>query len=189
MANGRGSDVRDELGDALNVPALCMESPRGLNDPALGALTDVVSRADLIVLIGKHPDFTLRFARPRVASRPFDSRWKYMRVTVMTPDGKRTSYVKGAVEIVLERSSLDQAARRRWLERADAEARRGFKVLGLATGEDDAETELRFLGFVTLWDAPRPEAKRAVEVAQAAGIRVSPSPSELGTTLSALLKG
>ena len=64
MSNGRASDVREALAEALGVPVLCMESPRGLNDPALGALADVVSRADLIVLLGKEPDFTLRFGQP-----------------------------------------------------------------------------------------------------------------------------
>jgi acetolactate synthase-1/2/3 large subunit len=41
-----------------------MESPRGVNDPYLGAFGDVLRQADLIVLLGKQPDFTLRFARP-----------------------------------------------------------------------------------------------------------------------------
>jgi acetolactate synthase-1/2/3 large subunit len=63
MSNGRASAVRDELAAAAGVPVLCMESPRGLNDPALGALASVVARADLIVLLGKEPDFTLRFAQ------------------------------------------------------------------------------------------------------------------------------
>jgi acetolactate synthase-1/2/3 large subunit len=40
-----------------------MESPRGLNDPALGRLAGVVARADLLVLLGKEPDFTLRFGQ------------------------------------------------------------------------------------------------------------------------------
>jgi acetolactate synthase-1/2/3 large subunit len=63
MSNGRASDIREELTNALGIPALCMESPRGLNDPALGALAEVVSRADFVVLLGKRTDFTLRFAQ------------------------------------------------------------------------------------------------------------------------------
>jgi acetolactate synthase-1/2/3 large subunit len=39
-----------------------MESPRGINDPRLGAFAEVLRRADLIVLLGKALDFTLRFA-------------------------------------------------------------------------------------------------------------------------------
>ena len=41
-----------------------MESPRGINDPALGAFGDVLREADFIVLLGKQPDFTLRFGAP-----------------------------------------------------------------------------------------------------------------------------
>ena len=46
---------------ALNVPVLCMESPRGLRDPSLGALVDVTRQADRIVLLGKAADFTTAF--------------------------------------------------------------------------------------------------------------------------------
>ena len=63
MSDGRAGDVRKALASALGVPVLCLESPRGLNDPALGALAQIVARADLIVLLGKQPDFTLRFAQ------------------------------------------------------------------------------------------------------------------------------
>jgi acetolactate synthase I/II/III large subunit len=50
-----------ELGDKLGVPVLPMESPRGINDPRLGAFAEILPRADLIVLLGKRLDFTLRF--------------------------------------------------------------------------------------------------------------------------------
>ena len=52
------------LGEALGVPALGMESPRGVNDPSLGAFAEVLRRADLILLLGKPHDFTIRFADP-----------------------------------------------------------------------------------------------------------------------------
>jgi acetolactate synthase-1/2/3 large subunit len=69
MANGAGRSVRERLAEATGVPVVCMESPRGVNDPALGALADVLREADLLVLLGKQPDFTLRFgAQPAVAA-------------------------------------------------------------------------------------------------------------------------
>ena len=52
-----------------------MESPRGLNDPALGALAEVVARADVIVLLGKEPDFTLRFGQARRRSMRRAASW------------------------------------------------------------------------------------------------------------------
>jgi acetolactate synthase I/II/III large subunit len=51
------------------VPAIGMESPRGINDPSLGAFAEVLARADLIVLLGKPHDFTLRFADPPCVDR------------------------------------------------------------------------------------------------------------------------
>lgn len=49
------------LETATGVPAVPMESPRGLNDARLGAFAEALRRADLIVLLGKALDFTLRF--------------------------------------------------------------------------------------------------------------------------------
>jgi len=49
------------LGECGLAPVVATESPRGINDPALGALAEVVSAADLVVLLGKRTDYTLRF--------------------------------------------------------------------------------------------------------------------------------
>ena len=54
------------LEGALGVPVIPMESPRGLNDARLGAFAEVLRQADLIVLLGKALDFTLRFGDPPV---------------------------------------------------------------------------------------------------------------------------
>lgn len=54
--------------NALGIPVIGMESPRGVNDPALGAFSSVLKQADLIVLIGKKIDFTLKFADSEVFS-------------------------------------------------------------------------------------------------------------------------
>jgi acetolactate synthase-1/2/3 large subunit len=43
----------------LNIPVICMQSPRGLNDPALGKIRDVIAEADSLILIDKDVDFTL----------------------------------------------------------------------------------------------------------------------------------
>lgn len=47
--------------EATGVPALLMESPRGVNDPSLGLLAEVLTTADVAVLAGKRRDFTLKF--------------------------------------------------------------------------------------------------------------------------------
>jgi acetolactate synthase-1/2/3 large subunit len=60
----RGLKERNALAHALGVPVLGMESPRGVNDPALGAVAEVLQEADVVLLLGKRLDFTLRFGRP-----------------------------------------------------------------------------------------------------------------------------
>jgi acetolactate synthase-1/2/3 large subunit len=68
MAKGRARADGERLAAAIGAPVVCMESPRGINDPCLGAFADVLREADLLVLLGKQPDFTLRFgAAPAVA--------------------------------------------------------------------------------------------------------------------------
>lgn len=61
MCSGRGRKTMREAADALDVPVIGMESPRGVNDPGLGAFAEILAEADLVVLIGKPLDFTLRF--------------------------------------------------------------------------------------------------------------------------------
>ena len=59
---GRGAMARLEA--ATGVPVIGMESPRGVNDPGLGAFAELLVEADLVVLLGKALDFTLRFGAP-----------------------------------------------------------------------------------------------------------------------------
>jgi acetolactate synthase-1/2/3 large subunit len=61
MCTERGRKTMLEVAGALDVPVIGMESPRGINDPGLGAFVEILIEADLIVLIGKPLDFTLRF--------------------------------------------------------------------------------------------------------------------------------
>ena len=61
MARTRTGAALEQLRGALNTPVICMESPRGLRDPSLGALIDLTRAADRILLLGKSADFTTGF--------------------------------------------------------------------------------------------------------------------------------
>lgn len=113
----------------------------------------------------------VRGTHRRIESRPFDSAWKFMRVTV-DDDGQTRSYLKGAPEVLLQRSTLAADERAEWIRRADAGAERGHRVLGLAMAAGEAEQGLEFLGLVMLWDPPREEVPAAIASAQSAGVRV-----------------
>jgi Ca2+-transporting ATPase len=113
----------------------------------------------------------VREARPIVADRPFDSTWKFARVTVHEDAGV-VSYLKGAPETLIARCALSDADRNSWTAKAEAYAREGFRVLALAWTPGQAEEQLTLLGLALFWDPPRPEVPEAVRKAQAAGIRV-----------------
>jgi ATPase, P-type (transporting), HAD superfamily, subfamily IC len=98
---------------------------------------------------------------------PFDSAWKFMRVT--TPKG---SFLKGAPEALIPRLALSEEEKARLLEEAEAHAARGFRVLALAYGEGEREEGLSFLGLVLLLDPPRPEVPEAVARILKPGVRL-----------------
>ncbi|BDG26250.1 haloacid dehalogenase [Thermus thermophilus] len=109
----------------------------------------------------------VRRRNPRLSERPFDSAWKFMRVT--TPWG---SFLKGAPEALIPRLALPQEEQARLFEEAEAHAAKGFRLLALAFGEGEREEGLEFLGFVLLLDPPRPEVPEAVARVLKAGVRV-----------------
>ncbi len=112
-----------------------------------------------------------RRAHPVQSTRPFDSAWKYARVTVDGPQGI-TSYLKGAPEVLIRKCRLSESDRLAWEARADSHARDGHRVLALASSATAGEEDLTLLGLALLWDPARAEVPEAVRRAQAAGIRV-----------------
>ncbi|MCP5266626.1 MAG: thiamine pyrophosphate-binding protein [Burkholderiaceae bacterium] len=67
LNRSRAGALLDALVAATGAPVVSMESPRGLRDPSLGAFADVFAQADLLVYLGKAPDFTTDFGRPRAS--------------------------------------------------------------------------------------------------------------------------
>jgi acetolactate synthase-1/2/3 large subunit len=63
-----GRALLDRVAAAHDVATAVMASPRGINDPSLGAFAEVLAAADLVVLLGKPLDFTLRFGRAPAVS-------------------------------------------------------------------------------------------------------------------------
>ena len=65
-AMGRGKRWRGvaALAELTQIPALVMESPRGVNDPSLHTAATCLTEADIMLLLGKKLDYTLRFGRP-----------------------------------------------------------------------------------------------------------------------------
>lgn len=68
MCTEGGRAAMRQAADALDVAVIGMESPRGINDPGLGAFAEILAEADLVILVGKPLDFTLRFGEPPTLS-------------------------------------------------------------------------------------------------------------------------
>src|SRR5207253_2316765 len=91
MCNERGRAAMRKAADALDVPVIGMESPRGINDPGLGAFAEILSEADLVVLAGKPLDFSLRFGEAPAVSP--SCKW-----IVLDPDAALIARAQDALE-------------------------------------------------------------------------------------------
>jgi magnesium-transporting ATPase (P-type) len=194
----QGREV-DPLGDealrsVLEAGVLCndalLQGPTGdglrwtpIGDPTEIALLTAAVKAGIV------PD-RVRAEMPRRAELPFDSANKMMATQHETPEGPRV-IVKGAPEVVLAHcvaarvegrdAALTDELRRSLQDAADRMASRALRVLAIAV-VDDAELDggtafdgLRgratLLGLFGQIDPPRTEAKDAVRLCRAAGIR------------------
>jgi acetolactate synthase I/II/III large subunit len=103
LCTRRGRALVASLENAVGAPVIAMESPRGINDPALGCYAQVLGEADLIVLVGKPLDFTLRFGR----SSPLDPRCRFIAVE---PDQTIAARLKHVSERVVCHAAADAAS-------------------------------------------------------------------------------
>ncbi len=124
---------------------------------------------DYAVTLGVAID-DVRTRYPRISQKPFDAAWKYMRVTV--DSGARKSFIKGAPEVVLAFCKLNSEQQRQIYQEMEALAGQGYRLLALASGDGETESDLEWLGLVLLWDPPRPEVPDAIARAQQAGVRI-----------------
>ena len=157
--------------DAPNEEALLRAMVLANDADLTSGVGDPLELALLAYALDTNPNLVTLRQLPRCSSRPFDALWKYMHVSTQE-EGRVVSYLKGAPEVVLERSTLSPSQRSSWLGKTAAYGAQGFRPLALATGTGEQEDALTFLGLVLLWDPARPEVPEAVQRAQAAGIRV-----------------
>jgi len=129
---------------------------------------------------------------PRVSEIPFDSTRKRMATVHKTPEGKLLAFVKGAPEMLLERSVKIMDGGERDITDADKTdnlrtmqdmAQDALRVLAMSYKElpddydltalevDKVEADLVFVGLVGMIDPAREEVPAAIQMAQQAGIR------------------
>ncbi len=64
LSQTRADTLISNLQTNLGMPVISMENPRGLKDPALGNLGEILDKADTVLFLGKAVDFTVNFGQP-----------------------------------------------------------------------------------------------------------------------------
>lgn len=166
------------LGFALCCDAQTTESQR-IGDPTELALVDLLEHYDI-------DELNIRQTYSRIDENPFDSERKLMS-TLHLINNKKTLILKGACDEILKKAThiqmqdgireMTEEDRKLILRMNHDFAEEGLRVLGFANREVqddkitlDDESNLVFLGLISLMDPPREESKVAVEDCLKAGI-------------------
>lgn len=164
---------------------LCNDSSnrngKEIGDPTETALINLGDRLGV-------PAARIRQQFPRLSEIPFDSDRKLMSVS-HREDEKVVMVVKGAVDVLLHRAvsiqvgtdirSLTEEEKQKIEAQNEEFSKNGLRVLAFAyktlNEEKDLtlqdETELTFLGLISMMDPPREESRQAVEECIRAGIK------------------
>jgi P-type Ca2+ transporter type 2C len=146
-----------EVATACSDADLSQDERSGVGDPTEVAI--VVAAAQRGIKRAQ-----IETERPRVSAHPFDADRK--RMSIFRSDG--VLYAKGSLESLAGQARVIPAG---ITEAAGEMAGRGLRVLAVALGSEDRESELELVGLLGLADPPRTEAIDAIARASAAGIR------------------
>ncbi|MBM4439242.1 MAG: thiamine pyrophosphate-binding protein, partial [Candidatus Rokubacteria bacterium] len=112
MARAKRRALVDRFSEITGVPALVMESPRGVNDPALHAASACLPEADVVLLLGKALDYAVRFGQ----APAFAPGARVLRIDVDAAASERVA-ISAAADPALALDQLTAAARERAWQR------------------------------------------------------------------------
>lgn len=101
--------------------------------------------------------------------RSFDPQTKTI-TTIWENNKIKYTFIRGAPESIIAESHLSVKEKEHATSQFGQYAKEGFRIIGFGV-KKDKELDLTFLGFVAIYDPPRPEAKQAVQEARMAGIK------------------
>ena len=176
-------------------------------DPATGTSIGDPTEVALVMLGDRLEidEVAYRRQHPRIGELAFDSDRKLMS-TLHNIDGVPTLYTKGAIDVLLARSThvLTREGKvpmtPEWKERISRVnmelSMEGLRVLSFAYRELpenhtltlDDEQDFTFIGLISMIDPPRPEAIQAVADAKRGGIRTIMITGDHKVTASAIAK-
>ena len=102
---------------------------------------------------------------------PFDPVTKRTEATVTEPQGKTVFVTKGAPQVIVDLAKPPADVALRVKTTVDELAAKGSRALGVARSEDGGHT-WSLLGILPMFDPPRDDSKRTIELVNAKGVRV-----------------
>lgn len=136
--------------------------------------------------------------RKTVDKIPFSSSYKYMATRHQNQEEPNASvvFVKGAPEVLLEKSQLTSDQKQWWLDESAKLAAKGQRLIGFAHLTLSAQeslsheglTNLTFVGIAGIIDPPKDSAIKAVKECLQAGIQVKMITGDHGKTAQAIGK-
>ena len=127
---------------------------------------------------------------------PFNSNLKYSSASILL-DNKKILYIKGASEKIIPKCSkmlMKNGEEKLFINKKAIQnqiknlTNKGCRVISLAYSNTNNIDDLIFIGFVTIKDDLRPEAKRGVEQIKKAGIQVVMITGDAKETASSIAK-
>jgi len=100
---------------------------------------------------------------------PFDPIHKRTESSLQSADGRHFQTTKGAPQVIMEMCKLSTAERQRAQQVVDAFAEQGYRALGVAHKQADAD-HWTFLGILSLFDPPREDSASTISQARAYGV-------------------
>jgi plasma-membrane proton-efflux P-type ATPase len=104
-----------------------------------------------------------------ISFTPFDAKNRRTEA-VAEVGGQRVRFMKGAVRTIAEACGLNSEAIKALEKTVETSAAKGFRTLAVAKGPEAGT--LTFLGLVSLFDPPRPDAKKLIATLQGLGVNV-----------------
>jgi len=101
---------------------------------------------------------------------PFDPVNKRTLATVVGPQGERFYVTKGAPQVILSMSQVEETLKAKVEEKVNDFASRGYRTLGVARSEDGEHWT--FLGLLPMFDPPRKDAAETIAKAREHGVQV-----------------
>lgn len=179
--SGSREDKDGHIRRLLKIGNLC-NNAQEKDNKVVGQATDVA----LIELLGEFGETDERETFERVDEVPFSSERKWMGVSCKQGNSPAVSYIKGAFEELIKRSStyinengdeakLDEEMRSKIEKAAQKYADEGLRVLALATSKEKLSKDMQnllFSGLIGCHDPPRKNVEKSIRKLVQGGVKV-----------------